>query len=367
MEDLSVYIPMDRRFAIKSGVTLAERTQGAALFADISGFTPLTEALALELGPKRGAEEISILLNQVLEAIITPIHRFTGSVIGFAGDAIICWFDRDDGLRGVTAALAIQGAMEPFSEVKSRSGTVFPLGIKVAVVTGPVRRFMVGNPDYVVMDVMTGATLEDLAAAEGQADRGDIILDETTAKRLGGSLTIREWRESVTTGKRYALITKLNIDVPATPWKDFPSDALPIEETHAWLLPRIHERVQSGLGEFLAELRPAVPFFLRFSGIDYDQDEAAIDKLDELVQKVERILGKYDGSCTHLTIGDKGSYFCIVFGAPISHEDNAERACAAALELQVALNQFDFIDTVHIGITQGRLWTGAYGSSTRRT
>ena len=46
----SVYIPMDRRLALAEGQTLPDRTQGAALFADISGFTPLTEALARESG-----------------------------------------------------------------------------------------------------------------------------------------------------------------------------------------------------------------------------------------------------------------------------------------------------------------------------
>ena len=88
-ENLSAYIPMDRRQALTRGKTLPDHMQGVALFADVSGFTPLTETLALELGPKRGAEELSILLNRVLDAIISPVHRFSGSVTGFAGDAIL--------------------------------------------------------------------------------------------------------------------------------------------------------------------------------------------------------------------------------------------------------------------------------------
>ena len=47
---LSVYLPQDRRQALASGNDLPERTSGAALFADISGFTPLTEALDRALG-----------------------------------------------------------------------------------------------------------------------------------------------------------------------------------------------------------------------------------------------------------------------------------------------------------------------------
>ncbi len=88
---------MDRRQALAYGKSLPERTQGAALFADISGFTPLTEALARELGPQRGSEEITRHLNLVYDAVIAEVHGHGGSVIGFSGDAITCWFDQDNG------------------------------------------------------------------------------------------------------------------------------------------------------------------------------------------------------------------------------------------------------------------------------
>lgn len=44
----AAYIPMDRRQAMARGESLPDRTYGAALFADISGFTLLTEALMEE-------------------------------------------------------------------------------------------------------------------------------------------------------------------------------------------------------------------------------------------------------------------------------------------------------------------------------
>ena len=51
METFSSYIPMDRRFALAQGIELPKQTKGAVLFADISGFTALTETLVQELGP----------------------------------------------------------------------------------------------------------------------------------------------------------------------------------------------------------------------------------------------------------------------------------------------------------------------------
>ena len=46
MPDQAVlYLPQDRRLALARQSVLPERTHGAALFADIAGFTPLTEGL----------------------------------------------------------------------------------------------------------------------------------------------------------------------------------------------------------------------------------------------------------------------------------------------------------------------------------
>jgi hypothetical protein len=59
MKTFSAYIPMDRRQALANQVTLPDRANGAVLFADISGFTPLTTVLAQDLGPQRGAEELT--------------------------------------------------------------------------------------------------------------------------------------------------------------------------------------------------------------------------------------------------------------------------------------------------------------------
>jgi class 3 adenylate cyclase len=93
MDLLNSYLPSDRRRVLARGETMPERTTGAALFADISGFTPLTERLERTLGPRRGAEELTHQLNQVYDALIAEIDSYVGSEIRFAGDAVTCWFD----------------------------------------------------------------------------------------------------------------------------------------------------------------------------------------------------------------------------------------------------------------------------------
>jgi len=92
---------MDRRLALARGESLPERTRGTALFADISGFTPLADAFVQALGAQRAAEEITRQLNRVYDALVAEVHQYRGSVIGFVGDAITCWFDAKDEGRGM--------------------------------------------------------------------------------------------------------------------------------------------------------------------------------------------------------------------------------------------------------------------------
>ncbi len=386
METLSVYIPMDRRQALARGENLPDRAQGAALFADISGFTPLTEALARELGPQHGAEELTRHLNMVYDALITELHRYGGSVIGFSGDAITCWFDeryevsrikdeekdsalrlRPSSLRAAACALAMQQAMQRFATVPIPFGKTVSLAIKAAVATGAARRFLVGDPQIQVIDVLAGAILDRLAAAEHQAGKGEVVLDAAAAACLGDTAQFTAWRDDEETGQRFGVVGSLSSRLPPTPWSPLPPDALSEEQVRPWLLPPVYERLRSGQGEFLAELRPAVALFLRFSGIDYDRDESAEKKFDDFIREVQRVLAHYEATLMQLTIGDKGSYLYAAFGAPLAHEDDALRAASAALELRALAPTLDFIDFVHIGISQGRMRTGAYGGVLRRT
>ncbi|MEI7771455.1 MAG: tetratricopeptide repeat protein, partial [Chloroflexales bacterium] len=139
------------------------------------------------------------------------------------------------------------------------------------------------------------------------------------------------------------------------------------ERLRGWLLPPIYARLQAGQGQFIAELRPAFALFVSFTGIDYDHDDAAGEKLDAYIRWVQGIISRYEGYLLQLTIGDKGSYFYGAFGAPLAHEDDAARIAEAALMLRTPPAELSFIGDVKIGISQGPLRTGAYGSADRLT
>src|SRR5689334_14849448 len=73
---LAAYLPQDRRQALARGEDLPARAHGAALFADIAGFTPLTEALDRALGARRGVEEMTRQINCVYDALIGEVEHY---------------------------------------------------------------------------------------------------------------------------------------------------------------------------------------------------------------------------------------------------------------------------------------------------
>lgn len=368
MDILSAFIPRDRRAALARGVALPDRAWGTALFADISGFTTLTTTWAAALGPERGAEQITQMLNQVFEALIAAVHAQQGSVIGFSGDAITCWFDDDAGARAAWAARAMQAAMVPFRAPARPGGAPGGLALKVAVAQGPVRRFLVGDPAIQVMDALAGATLDRLAATERLAAPGEILLDAAAAAAIAAAGPQGAWRATPDGLARVFVLTGWAIPRPREAG-DPPSAEGPDvgRQAQQWVLPAVGARLAQGHGEFLAELRPAVALFLRFGGIDYDADRAAGTRLDIFIRGVQRVLARYDGALLQLTIGDKGSYLYAAFGAPLAHSDDAARAAAAALELRAPPPTGPTLPAIQIGLSSGLVWSGAYGGPDSRT
>lgn len=357
------YIPGDRRRALARGEDLPRMARGSALFVDISGFTPLTEALARELGGRRGAEELSATLDRIFAALMEPLHAWDGSVVYFSGDAVTAWLDADDGSRATACALAMQQVMSRVGIVTTPGGRMITLGVKVAVAVGQVYRFVVGDPHVQLIDVLAGALMDSLADAEQQSLPGEVVLDAGALAALGEGVVLRETRHGEL-GEVGVVVSLVDGVFPPDSPPRWPE--LPDEVARQWLLPPVWERMVAGRGEFLADLRPAVPLFVRFGGLDFENDPGAPQVLDDFVTRAELALEEQGGYVLQLTIGDKGAYLYAVFGSPIAHEDDAARACESALRLLEIADEVPVRD-VQIGVATGRLRSGTYGHRERRT
>lgn len=339
---LDIYLPQDRIQAIANGASLPDRSSGTVMFADISGFTALTESLRETLGSRKGAEELTKRLDDAFTALIASLERYSGSVIGFAGDAITCWYDGEDGaVRAIHAGIEMQKAITDFPD----------LFLKVSIASGEARRFVVGDPSIQLIDVLAGRTVSRSALGERLAGKGQVLVDEATVQTLGASLEVDEWQ--LVDGEKFAVIK--NMEQKAGEQKTTLKSLDP-SSLNQWALPHLQ-----GRQDFFSEFRPCVAMFIRFSGIDFEGDNAQ-SLLDVFVKEMQKSAARYDGVLLQVTIGDKGSYAYINFGAVNAHEDNPQRALKAALELR---NKTEL--HLQIGITQGLMLVGAYGGETRKT
>ncbi len=156
-------------------------------------------------------------------------------------------------------------------------------------------------------------------------------------------------------------------DVKQEPWPELPANAVAEDKARPWLLPPVFEKVRVGKSDFLSELRPVTALFVKFSGLNFEADGAASTRFDRFIQWVDRVVAPHNGSIIQVTVGDKGSYLYAAFGAPVAHNDDAQQAVAAALELAGPPADLDFITSLQLGLASGQMRVGAYGGAAHRT
>ena len=94
------------------------RVQGTAVFADISGFTKLTERLAVR--GRAGAEEMGDLLNSVFEPLLSAAYDYGATLVKWGGDAVLLLFDGPGhALRGPRAAYEMQQVMRRIGRIET--------------------------------------------------------------------------------------------------------------------------------------------------------------------------------------------------------------------------------------------------------
>src|SRR5581483_10163741 len=135
-ETLASYVPaliVRRHTANPAPIAKAigEQFPGALLFADISGFTPLTERLS-QRGPA-GAEDLSTILNDAF-------GRLTATIAEHGGDALLALWPADPSaadsagalqaaaLRAAACGLALQSALRG-SKAAADVALTFRIGI----------------------------------------------------------------------------------------------------------------------------------------------------------------------------------------------------------------------------------------------
>lgn len=163
--------------------TLAEsRKNVAVMFADVSGFTSLSERL--------DPEEVREIINECFNYITSPVYELEGTIDKYIGDCIMILFGArhshtDDAKRAVLCAMKMQGLISEFSNnVLSSRGLKLSLSIGInygLVVTGGVGNYF--DRDYTVMgDIVNTAQRLQMSAGEGTILVSDSVFSETKDK-----------------------------------------------------------------------------------------------------------------------------------------------------------------------------------------
>ena len=341
----------------RSPIGKEQRFEGVTLFADVSGFTAISEALGSS--GKHGAEELTDILNTYFGDMIAIIRRHGGMIAKFGGDALTAVFpcsprNKEQTAReAVACALEMQESMGAYASIPTSAGD-FGLAMKAGLACGPLFRTVVGDAAVRLEHILAGDALDLCAEAEHHASRGEVVIHRSVTQ-AAGDIPPEQQRGD------FYLITRKPTYTPGAalpPLADPPPALIPT--LAAFIHPSIARRLAQEQTTFINEHRKVTVIFLRFDGFSY-ADPLAGARLQAYFAHIINIVERYDGYLNKIDMGDKGSKAIILFGAPIAHEDDAGRALRCALEIR-DLPQA----SVHIGINTGYAFCGQVGSPERQ-
>jgi class 3 adenylate cyclase/tetratricopeptide (TPR) repeat protein len=162
-----------------------ERKQVTVLFADIKDSTELIR----DVDPEAAQQLLDPALRRMMEAV----HRFEGTVNQVLGDGIMALFGapiahEDHALRACYAALAMQAAMQPYTEEVRRTRGL-ELRIRVGLNAGEVVVRAIGNDLHMDYSAV-GETTVLAARMEQTAMPGSIRLSAATLRLVEGLVRV---------------------------------------------------------------------------------------------------------------------------------------------------------------------------------
>jgi len=364
---LAPYLPTDRFRSLLRNHPLDEVSYGAALLVDISGFTPMTTRLVAEFGPQRASEELKRRINPMFEAIAGQVFQHGGSVIRFLGDGFTAWFDDDpiaspvgqpvNGvLRALCAGLEMQSLMRFFRNLK----------LKVCIGTGQVDRWVVGSTMQGLADILSGPAVQSMVSLSGESQAGQVMVHRDALPLL----QTESIKVEVTESGNAIVLSAPEAIVEAARKHRWPAWAAEgsvdqvLETVRPFVNATVRERVEGGFGDYVGELRNALPLFIQL-GTTAALTSDARYVLDRYVGSVQQLLATSGGRLVSVEVSDKGSVIFAVFGAPVAYGDDAERALRVAMNLREMAGDIPGAEVQHIGISRGLLYAGTVGGEVR--
>jgi class 3 adenylate cyclase/regulation of enolase protein 1 (concanavalin A-like superfamily)/energy-coupling factor transporter ATP-binding protein EcfA2 len=283
MQD-KIYIPepLRRKMNLAEQEIQGENRLVTALFADISGFTPLSN--------QHSTEKVVNIVNDCFKLIVDTVFRYEGDPNRFVGDNVLAFFGapiahENDPERAIMAALEIRDKVKELS-----------LDVSIGINTGMMYFGTIGTSEHHEVSAY-GPDINLAKRLQEIAEPGQILVGSGTYR-----LTKRAFDFQQTPSLNLKGIDKLVTAYEAVKIKDHPEKLRGIEGLQSRMIGRERE---------FTELRDAVDTWLSGQGQMVSIiGEAGIGK-SRLVKEIKGLLN--DKACIWL----EGR--CISIGQPISY------------------------------------------------
>lgn len=338
---------------------ISEKFNAVLLFADISGFTSMSEKLA-HLG-KEGSEEVNKIINRFFDPLIKIIYKWDGDIYRFGGDAFLAFFpESNDSLSAsecaICAAQEILGFVKKHSQTETKVGK-FRIKVHIGLEKGQVYFHDLENNFF-----LGGRVINNLMSMIDLAGPGEIVvsteikdeLDNIIFKQKDGVWRYVKTKKRASEPKHTSGVNLDKIKNKASNLKNY----IP-----QWLLKRIE--LKPSFDHKDGEHRKIAVVFLHFSGINYDKKTPkTAEIMTKFYKVVSSIVDKYDGWINAIDIYKDSERLLVVFGFPFAYEDDEQRAVLFAYEV---LNHPDLKKlNLRAGINSGSVFAAPVGNQLRR-
>ncbi len=313
------------------------RFPATALFADISGFTTITETL-MQHG-QHGAEVLATVMRNVFAPLVHAVFTHGGYVVGFAGDAFTAIFPGAGeavNWQVFAAGWRIQQHMRTRAQQSTDYGA-FAFSAKVGIAAGVAEwGILQGAAGKRATYFFRGTAVQGAVNAEHHANQGDLLVDAAVYAMLRD-------RISAESAADYFRVVGFNAPLPVLKPVAQVDDAVDLASR---FFPR-YLITQSISGEF----RQVINVFINLEG------EPSPDELTSFMETVFALQEQYGGLLNRIDFGDKGCHLLFFWGAPVSHENDIHRVLNFMLDLQAQTGL-----TMRAGITYRIAHAGFIGS-----